>query len=109
MGSVKTDTVTAAAAAAECVSLLLSDGYGDVRVLCARDVVREAEGRGFLQQRVVEHGRLQASLLSAAPAWMTLESREVCRMRSALSCAYAVDVTHDCAANAGPAPCSKCG
>ncbi len=72
----KLDT-SAAAAAAECVSLLLSDGYGDVRVLCARDVMREAEGRGFLQQRVVEHGRLQASLLSVAPAWMTLASREV--------------------------------
>jgi hypothetical protein len=66
-----------AAAAAECVSVLLSDGHGDVRVLCARDVAREAEGRGFLQQRVIEHGRLQASLLSVAPAWMSLASREV--------------------------------
>ena len=56
MGSVQTDTVTAAAAAAECVSLLLSDGYGDVRVLCARDVVREQGSVLFWKMQGVSKG-----------------------------------------------------
>jgi hypothetical protein len=70
-------------AAAAHVSLLLSDGHGDVRLLCARDVECELDAKlGDKSQqpqsrRVVEHGRQQAALLSIAPAWVKVASREV--------------------------------
>ena len=74
-------TADAAAAAADTsVAMLVSDGHGDVRALFAMEVRGQgAEVRSVTQQRVpvVEHGRAQAALLSEAPAWMAVASREV--------------------------------
>ena len=72
--SVSTSVVQGASAddaAAATVSLLLSDGHGDVRLLCARDVASELDAKlgdksqQPQQRRVVEHGRQQGALCGA--------------------------------------------
>jgi hypothetical protein len=58
-------------------SLLLCDGFGDVRLLRARDILQCGAEDAKMIPPAVEYGQVHAALHSTSPAWMSLPSRQV--------------------------------